>query len=193
LKAILTCLARPFSWGGRAGPTEFWWYTLVFVTLQVLAIGFLTLPPTRVAWWWYQAYTDGEARAWEALVFFEPPPFPDLLMPVRVMRAEWAIWFLVSLLPTLSWIGVVLRRLHDTDHRGWWFWIILIPGVGLPLLIVLLIAPSEIHRNRYGPGPGVPKRGTAAAAVVLNTPIDPLAEIEGAEALRRLRESRMRA
>jgi uncharacterized membrane protein YhaH (DUF805 family) len=193
LEAVRICLARPFAWGGRAGPSEFWWFTLVFVIFQVIALYWLLAPPVRVALWWHQAYVDGEARAWEALIRFDPPPFPDVSVPIRWMSLDWGLWLALSTLPTLSWIGVLLRRLHDTDHKGWWFWLILIPGVGLPLLVVLLIAPGEIHRNRYGPGRGVPKRGTPEAAMILNTPVEALADCEGPEALRALRASRMRA
>jgi uncharacterized membrane protein YhaH (DUF805 family) len=192
-KAIAACLSRPFAWGGRAGPAEFWWFTSVYLALQVLALAYLLLPPVRVAWWWREAYVDGEARAWEVLARFDPPPFPDLLMPVHVMSTEWFLYLVLSIPPTLSWIGVLLRRLHDTGHRGWWAWVAVIPGVGVPLLIVLLIAPGEIHRNRFGPGRGVPRRGTAEAAAILHTPVEPLAEVHGSDALRALRESRMRA
>ncbi|WP_434737889.1 DUF805 domain-containing protein, partial [Lactobacillus crispatus] len=31
------------------------------------------------------------------------------------------IWILLGLL------GFTIRRLHDTDHTGWWYWISVIP------------------------------------------------------------------
>ncbi len=47
------------------------------------------------------------------------------------------------LLPTIA-VGV--RRLHDTDHRGWW---LLLPVVNL----VLLILDTKPGPNRFGPSP----------------------------------------
>jgi uncharacterized membrane protein YhaH (DUF805 family) len=187
LGAVAICLTRPLAWGGRASPSEFWWFAGPFLVIQVAALLWLALPPTRVVLWWHAAYTDAEARAALQATLFAPPPFPDISIPIRWMSLDWGLWFFGSILPGLSFIAVTIRRLHDTDHSGWWIWLVLIPGAGLALLVVLLIAPGEIHRNRYGPG-----RGAAAHGPV--TPVMPgVPAVDSAEALRALRESRMRA
>lgn len=59
-----------------------------------------------------------------------------------------AIW-LALLLPTIS---VLVRRLHDTGKSGWWYWISLVPFVGI-VLIVFLCQQSELAPNKYGPAP----------------------------------------
>lgn len=50
---------------------------------------------------------------------------------------------LVILLPS---IAVAIRRMHDTDHRGWW---LLVPIVGF----VFLLLDTKPGPNRFGPSP----------------------------------------
>ena len=62
---------------------------------------------------------------------------------------------LALLLPNLS---VAIRRLHDTDHSGWWILIGLIPIVGFIVLLIFYLRESDPGENQYGPPPadGVP-------------------------------------
>jgi uncharacterized membrane protein YhaH (DUF805 family) len=57
--------------------------------------------------------------------------------------------YLVLLIPN---IAVLVRRLHDTDHSGWWVLIGLIPIVGAIVLIVFACTGSG-PANKYGDGP----------------------------------------
>ncbi len=57
------------------------------------------------------------------------------------------IWFLGVFLPTL---GLVIRRLHDADHSGWWWFIGLVPLVGVIVLIVFWATPGTQGDNRFG-------------------------------------------
>jgi uncharacterized membrane protein YhaH (DUF805 family) len=52
-------------------------------------------------------------------------------------------------LPSLA---VLVRRLHDTDHSGWWVLISFIPLVGTIVLIVFACTDSG-PPNKYGDGP----------------------------------------
>ena len=67
---------------------------------------------------------------------------------------------LALLLPNLS---VAIRRLHDTDHTGWWVLIGLIPIIGFIVLLVFYLRQSDLGENRYGPPPadGVAAPSTA--------------------------------
>lgn len=63
------------------------------------------------------------------------------------------------ILATLAWLGlfipnlaVLVRRLHDTDHSGWWVLIGLIPLIGAIVLIVFACTDSG-PPNEYGEGP----------------------------------------
>ena len=62
---------------------------------------------------------------------------------------------LALLLPNLS---VAIRRLHDTDHSGWWVLIGLIPIIGWIVLLIFYLRESDPGENQYGPPPadGVP-------------------------------------
>ncbi len=57
------------------------------------------------------------------------------------------VFWLVSVFPLL---GAFVRRLHDTNRSGWWYWIMLIPGLGAVILLVILMLPSVNDDNDYG-------------------------------------------
>ena len=57
---------------------------------------------------------------------------------------------LALLLPNLS---VAIRRLHDTDHTGWWVLIGFIPIIGWIVLLIFYLREGDAGENRYGPPP----------------------------------------
>jgi uncharacterized membrane protein YhaH (DUF805 family) len=63
------------------------------------------------------------------------------------------IYTLVTLLPG---IAVMVRRLHDTNHSGWWAWIVFIPIVGIIVLMIFLASDSKPEENQYGISPKQP-------------------------------------
>ena len=60
---------------------------------------------------------------------------------------------LVGLALLLPSIAVLVRRLHDTDRSGWWYWIIIIPIIGWLVLIFFLASAGSPGENRYGSPP----------------------------------------
>ena len=60
------------------------------------------------------------------------------------------IYGLAVLLPSL---GVEVRRLHDTNHTGWWILIGLVPLIGSLVLLYFLVQDSDAGDNQYGPNP----------------------------------------
>ena len=68
------------------------------------------------------------------------------------MGYGWAytICGLAHFLPSLS---VLVRRLHDVGKSGWFYFIILIPIVGLIWLLVLLCTDGHQGENKWGPNP----------------------------------------
>jgi uncharacterized membrane protein YhaH (DUF805 family) len=66
-------------------------------------------------------------------------------------------WGLLSGLYTLAVfipaISVLVRRLHDTDRSGWWFWIAVIPLIGWIWMFVLMVLDGTSGQNQYGPDP----------------------------------------
>lgn len=61
----------------------------------------------------------------------------------------------VSLALLLPDLGLAVRRLHDTNHSGWWLFLALIPVIGAIVLFIWFIQDSEHHPNQYGPEPNV--------------------------------------
>ena len=59
------------------------------------------------------------------------------------------IFSLAILLPN---IGVLIRRLHDTDRSGWWVLLGLIPIANIALLVFMFIQ-GTVGSNRFGPDP----------------------------------------
>jgi uncharacterized membrane protein YhaH (DUF805 family) len=57
---------------------------------------------------------------------------------------------LVTLVPSL---GVVVRRLHDINKSGWYYFIAFIPLVGGIILLVWLFTDGNRFDNNYGPDP----------------------------------------
>lgn len=63
------------------------------------------------------------------------------------------LYWLYLLVLFVPGIAVGVRRLHDTDHSGWWYLVGLIPLVGAIILIVLMVTDSTPGQNRFGPNP----------------------------------------
>lgn len=53
----------------------------------------------------------------------------------------------------LPGISVLVRRLHDTNHSGWWYWIILVPFAGVLILLYFLIIKGTDGPNDFGDDP----------------------------------------
>jgi uncharacterized membrane protein YhaH (DUF805 family) len=59
---------------------------------------------------------------------------------------------LCSLALLLPGLAVSVRRLHDTNHSGWWLLLGVIPIAGL-ILVLWICTPSTSGPNRFGPMP----------------------------------------
>jgi uncharacterized membrane protein YhaH (DUF805 family) len=63
------------------------------------------------------------------------------------------LYWLAVILPSL---GVVVRRLHDTNKSGWMILLGLIPFVGGIIVLVFLCIEGDRGPNRFGPDPKQP-------------------------------------
>ncbi len=48
---------------------------------------------------------------------------------------------------------ILLRRLHDSNRSGWWYFLSFIPLVGAIILLVWLIGKGTTGSNEYGAEP----------------------------------------
>ena len=60
------------------------------------------------------------------------------------------IYSIAIIIPGLA---VTVRRLHDTEHSGWWILICLIPLIGVLVLLVFMLLEGNPNENKYGPDP----------------------------------------
>ncbi|NDV98299.1 DUF805 domain-containing protein [Salipiger sp. PrR002] len=129
-QAVKTCLSKYVTFSGRAARSEFWWFAL-FVYGGGLLLGLLDLAlfgqTTTVT-------TETSAAVSSQTQF---APFSSVF----------------GLLVVLPYISVTVRRLHDTDRSGWWYWLALIPLIGIIVLIVWLASKGTPGRNRFGEEP----------------------------------------
>jgi uncharacterized membrane protein YhaH (DUF805 family) len=60
------------------------------------------------------------------------------------------LYGLALLIPGLA---LAVRRLHDTNHSGWWLLITLIPIIGPIIFFIFTVMDSDPGENDYGPNP----------------------------------------
>jgi uncharacterized membrane protein YhaH (DUF805 family) len=60
------------------------------------------------------------------------------------------IYILATTIPRLA---ELIRRLHDTNHSGWWFFIGLVPLIGPLTLFSFTVKDGDPGENRFGPDP----------------------------------------
>jgi len=81
--------------------------------------------------------------------------FNVIVMAVVGASYGAALWLGVTLdviigIPlALAGLALSIRRLHDTNRSGWWWWIGLIPVVGTIILLIFCLLPSTPGPNRY--------------------------------------------
>ena len=61
--------------------------------------------------------------------------------------------FIAIVATTIPSYAKLVRRLHDTNHSGWWFLVSLIPVIGALMLLALMMRDSDPGENRFGPNP----------------------------------------
>jgi uncharacterized membrane protein YhaH (DUF805 family) len=63
------------------------------------------------------------------------------------------IYLLTALALIVPSISVAVRRLHDTDRSGWWYWLVFLPLVGGIVLLVWFCQRGSVGENQYGGDP----------------------------------------
>ena len=57
-----------------------------------------------------------------------------------------ALYSLAILIPSIT---VLVRRLHDTNRSGWWFFVLFIPLIGWIILFIFMVLRSDPESNRF--------------------------------------------
>jgi len=76
---------------------------------------------------------------------------------------------LLTLATMVPYVSVIVRRLHDTGHSGWFYWIALIPLIGVCILIYWLCRAGPTEPNQYGS----PRMSTAPFDSIMQPALNP--------------------
>ena len=80
--------------------------------------------------------------------------FYGYFLEIPDWETTWEFFYpLYALLTFIPALAVTVRRLHDTGHSGWWYFILLMPILGAIWLLVMLFQDSESKDNKWGPSP----------------------------------------
>jgi uncharacterized membrane protein YhaH (DUF805 family) len=129
-QAITRWLLNYVNFSGRASRSEFWWVALLNVGVSVVLQFLIDLGTTTTGASAYGAYSTTQTTG----------PLAGLGYTLL------ALYALVTFLPSL---GLVWRRLHDTDRSGGFYFLALIPIVGGIIVIVLLALDSRPGGVRF--------------------------------------------
>lgn len=66
-------------------------------------------------------------------------------MPALIMLGY--VYSLAMIVPS---IAIVIRRLHDINKSGWYYFVVFIPLVGSIIALIFLCTPSVNENNQYG-------------------------------------------
>ena len=125
-EAVRTCFSKYGTFSGRASRSEFWWFYLFCVLVNlVLYIPVLLLGTAMTG-------PDSPSGAIVALWW--------------IILIAWIILLLVLIVPQLS---VGCRRLHDRGMSGWLQLLMVVPCGSIVLLIFWLM-DSTPGDNQYG-------------------------------------------
>ena len=99
---------------------------------------------TRSEYWWFALF--------QILLLLIP-----IILIARVHDSIAGIggllYLVIGLGTLLPGLGLLFRRLHDTDRSAWWILIVLVP-FGSIILLVFTCLESTKGPNKYGPPSG---------------------------------------
>ena len=121
--AIVSVFRNYATFAGRATRSEYWWFQLLqaVVFLVFLVGGFLP-------------------------VIINTPP-PEEPKPTAIVGGLGILVFgLAVIIPNIS---VFVRRLHDINFSGWFYFLGVIPGFGPLLTLIFALMPSNPAGARF--------------------------------------------
>ena len=120
VEAFIRFWKRYATFSGRASRSEYWWMALVGLTVAITT-----------------TMIDVVANGGFAQANATATGIGDLL--------SYA-WGLVTVVPTVA-LGV--RRLHDTNRSGNWIFLGLVPFIGVIVLLIFYLGPSNPAGVRF--------------------------------------------
>ena len=131
-QSISTCMRKYVTFSGRATRSEFWWFYLFTVLVNLVA--------TSQASSFVPTLLDGQDMTENESSYFLNNFFFLYLSTITS---------LILLLPSLA---VAVRRLHDVGRSGWWI-LIAFTVIGIIPLLIWYVTDTKDEENVYGPNP----------------------------------------
>lgn len=132
---LKTFFTKPFSWNARDTRKNFWvGYAAQFICEIILmaALALAMLPS-------YKIISDSPNDVDMTLTSLQP-----VTVIVGIIICILAIYLKLCLL------GTAVRRLHDTDHEGWWVLLYFVPTFGWILVLYFMVIPTVEEPVRWG-------------------------------------------
>ena len=121
MEAVKHVLGNYATFSGRAARSEFWWWVLALILLQIVT-----------------GIIDGAVVA------------PMLGAEAFSPESGQPLSLLIALALLIPSIAVSVRRLHDLDRSGWWYLLGLVPIIGPLVLLFWYVQPGTAGDNRFG-------------------------------------------
>ena len=118
-ESISTCLKKCTKTNGRASLSEYWWFYLFCYLVTIVALILFSL------------------------IGYTISGIEGLLVSLPICS------FLCGIVNFFLMLAVTIRRLHDTGHSGFWYFIIFVPLIG-PFWLLILLLTSNNEENKYG-------------------------------------------
>jgi uncharacterized membrane protein YhaH (DUF805 family) len=114
------------TFSGRASRSEYWWWVLIWIVIEA-ALGVL-----------FRLGGAGVTNATGAMTGLN-----GFGVFISVVIS------LVSLATIIPWLAVLSRRLHDANFSAWFILLVLFPGLGQLVLIIMAAMPSRELGDRF--------------------------------------------
>ncbi len=124
--AVKKCLRDWITFSGRAPRSEYWWFVLFNVLVSIVI----------------QVILGGLAAG-----MGNGGGGGIVVLILSLIALVVLIYF------AIAGISAAVRRLHDKDKSGWFYWLILIPLIGPIILIVWFCQRGTVGPNQYGEDP----------------------------------------
>ena len=114
--SVRSCINKYATFSGRASRSEFWWFWLFIFIVQIVSLTIFSVI----------GYLLGG--------------YDGCTISLSICSV------LCILLLTVPYLSVLVRRLHDTNHSGWWYFISLIPLIGT-IWLKYFLPPTVTRRT----------------------------------------------
>jgi uncharacterized membrane protein YhaH (DUF805 family) len=156
-------LKRFADFSGRSRRLEFWLWTLfhsivttvLVAVMMIMIFGAVGDLSRRAAAGEFDNYASLDGASFVTLNGEKFAVPSDVMMQAILgsMAIPCLLLVLYSLAIFIPNLAVIVRRLHDQDKSGWWFFISFVPIIGGIWLLILYLTDGTPGPNRFGPDP----------------------------------------